>query len=207
METVLLRLLIVSVMSFAFGIQRQLSQKPVGFGTFIFVSVGSCILTSVSEYLVPDNPFIIVGGIITGVGFLGAGALVRTSDKIYGFTTAASIWVFSILGIIVGLGQYYAGIVTYVVIWAVIILDSEFEKRGVGPNQRKVIIETNRIVENKETILKVFGDYKWKLVNIETDKEKNTSKLIYFLTAPRNYVSKLNDILLKEKWVSSFQID
>jgi putative Mg2+ transporter-C (MgtC) family protein len=207
MEIILLRLLIVSAMALIFGIQRQLSQKPVGFGTFIFVSVGSCVLTVISESLAPETPFIIVGGLITGIGFLGAGALIKTSDKIFGFTTAASIWVFSILGIVIGLGQYFAGVVTYLIILVVIFIDVEFEKRGIGSSQRKVIINTNRILENKETILKIFGNYKWRLIDIETNKEKNKSELTYLVTAPRNYVSKLNDTLLKEKWVDSFKIE
>jgi len=207
MEVILLRLLVVSGMALIFGIQRQFSQKPVGFGTFVFVGVGSCVLTVISESLAPETPFIIVGGLITGIGFLGAGALIRTSDKIFGFTTAASIWVFSILGIVIGLGQYFAGAVTYLIIWVVVFIDVEFEKMGIGSHQRKVVINTNRILENKETILKIFGDYKWRLINIETHKEKNKSEMTYLITAPRNYVSKLNDTLLKEKWVDSFKIE
>jgi len=207
MEIILLRLLIVSVMALIFGIQRQFSQKPVGFGTFVFVSVGSCVLTVISESLAPETPFIIVGGLITGIGFLGAGALIKTSDKIFGFTTAASIWVFSILGIVIGLGQYFAGIVTYLIIWAVVFTDVEFEKIGIGSHQRKVVINTNKILKNKETILKIFGEYKWRLINIETHKEKNRSELTYLITAPKNYVSTLNDALLKEKWVDSFKIE
>jgi putative Mg2+ transporter-C (MgtC) family protein len=207
MEPILIQIIIIFVMSFIFGVQRLISQKPVGFGTFIFVAVGSCVLTSVSGYLVPDNPLVVVGGLITGVGFLGAGALVRTSEKTYGFTTAASIWVFSILGIIIGLEEYLIGGLTYLIIWIVIIVDAWFEKKGIGPNQRKVIIETNKLLEDKNTILKLFGNYKWRLLNIESDKEKNTSQFTYLLTAPRNYVSKLNDVLIKEKWVNSFKIE
>lgn len=207
MEIILLKLIIISLMSLAFGIQRQLSQKPVGFGTFVFVATGSCILTSIAELIMPENPLMIVGGLITGIGFLGAGALIKTSDKIYGFTTAASIWVFSILGVIIGLGEYFAGIITYSIIWIVVFIDVEFEKKGIGAHQRKIIINTNRILKDKETILKVFGNYKWRLIDIEIDKEKNRSKLSYLLTAPRNYVSLLNDTLLKEKWVDSFKIE
>jgi uncharacterized membrane protein YhiD involved in acid resistance len=180
MEIILLRLLIVSGMALIFGIQRQFSQKPVGFGTFVFVGVGSCVLTVISESLAPETPFIIVGGLI---------------------------WVFSILGIVIGLGQYFAGAVTYLIIWVVVFIDVEFEKMGIGSHQRKVVINTNRILENKETILKIFGDYKWRLINIETHKEKNKSEMTYLITAPRNYVSKLNDTLLKEKWVDSFKIE
>jgi putative Mg2+ transporter-C (MgtC) family protein len=207
MEIILLRLLIVSIMSFIFGIERQLSQKPVGFGTFIFVSIGSCALTVMSEKIMPENPLIIVGGIITGIGFLGAGALIRNSDKIFGFTTAASIWVFSILGIVIGLGQYFAGFITYLIIWGVIFIDMTFEKKGIGSHQRKIIVRTNRIMEDKKEILKIFGNHKWRLIDIETDKESKKTKVTYLLTAPRNYVSKLNDFLLMEKWVESFKIE
>lgn len=207
MEIVFLRIIIITIMSFLFGFERQLSHKPVGFGTFIFVSVGSCVLTLLSGVIYPKDPFIIVGGIITGIGFLGAGALVRTQDKIFGFTTAASIWIFAILGITIGLGYYLAGGITYIIIWIVILADRILELRGFGSHQRKITICTNKIIKNKNEIIRIFNNHKWRLLNIETDKENKRSQITYLLSAPRNYVSRLNNILLNEKWVYSFKIE
>ena len=89
--TIVIRLLAVFILSLIFGIERQRSHKPVGFGTFIFVAIGSCALAIAATIIDIDDRIIILGSIVTGIGFLGAGALIRNNDKIFGFTTAASL--------------------------------------------------------------------------------------------------------------------
>ena len=193
-------------MSFAFGLERQIHNKSAGFGTFIFVSAGSCALGTISQILSPDNMLIIVGGVITGIGFLGAGALVKSNEKIFGFTTAASIWTFSIIGICIGLGEYLVGIATYVIVWTVVACDTIFESRGIGSYQRKVIIKTNRIVDKKE-ILDIFGRNKWRLVSFELDKANDKSKIVYLVSAPRSYTNVIRDRILKKDWLESVAIE
>jgi len=203
---ILLKFLIIFVMAFLFGIERQLSNKPVGFGTFIFVAVGSCAISIVAENIMPENVLIIIGGILTGIGFLGAGALIKTTDKIAGFTTAASIWVFSILGISIGFGNYFVGTLTYLMIWIIIGVDKVFEIKGLGSYQRKVTIRTKKILK-KEEVIKIFGECMWKLINFDVDKKKNKSVMIYLITAPRNYVDTLSQVLIKSRHVESFKIE
>ena len=81
-EIIILKFTLIFLMAFLFGIERQLSHKPTGFGTFIFVAVGSCALGSMSMDISATNALTIVGGVVTGIGFLGAGALIKTTDKI-----------------------------------------------------------------------------------------------------------------------------
>src|SRR5207249_9333948 len=76
------RLVIVFLLAFGIGLERQLRRKPVGFGTFVFVSTGACALAILSVDLEDQNPLPLLGGVITGIGFLGAGALsVRTTGS------------------------------------------------------------------------------------------------------------------------------
>src|SRR3989339_687675 len=82
-EIIILKFTLIFLMAFLFGIERQLSHKPTGFGTFIFVAVGSCALGSMSMDISATNALTIVGGVVTGIGFLGAGALIKTTDKIF----------------------------------------------------------------------------------------------------------------------------
>src|SRR3989338_10867028 len=101
-----MRLALVLIGSLIFGLIRQKLHKPISFGTFTFVALGSCAL-ALTSLVVPDaNPILLLGSIVTGIGFLGAGALIRTPDKTSGFTSAASIWLFAIFRAVVGLGQY-----------------------------------------------------------------------------------------------------
>src|SRR3989338_11188985 len=104
---------IVFVMSATFGIQRQRSHKPIGFGTFIFVALGSCGLSMIAMIIEPQSPIPLLSAIVTSIGFLGAGALIRTSDKIFGFTTAAGIWLFAIIGVLVGIQNYFFALIIY----------------------------------------------------------------------------------------------
>jgi putative Mg2+ transporter-C (MgtC) family protein len=193
-------------MSLLFGIERQFSNKPAGFGTFIFVTTGACTLGAVSLILSPDNMLIIVGGVVTGIGFLGAGALIKASDKIFGFTTAASIWIFSIIGLSIGLEQYILGFITYLIVWLVIGIDKLLEYKGVGSYQRKIIIRT-KIIVKKDEIIPVFKNYKWKLLHLEIDKKKKRSTVSYLLSCPRSYIKDLKESLMKKSWIESFRIE
>jgi len=203
---ILIRFIVIFLMSFIFGIERQLSNKPIGFGTFIFVSVGACTLGVLSSTLSPDNSLAIIGGVVTGIGFLGAGALIKTTDKIFGFTTAASIWIFSIIGLTIGLGEFAIGATTYSIIWIVIIIDNFFELKGIGSYKRKVTIYTKKLV-NKEEAVSVFKKNKWRLISFEIDKNKKKSVLIYLVNTSRSYVSELREKLQEKTWVESFRVE
>jgi len=204
--SILLRFFVVFLMSLLFGIERQLSNKPIGFGTFIFVACGSCALGVLSKIIAPTNTIVIIGGVVTGIGFLGAGALIRTTDKIFGFTTAASIWIFSIVGLTIGLEEYLVGTITYSIIWAVVLFDNFLEMSGIGTYQRKIIIHTKKIVE-KDDVVDLFENHKWKLVSFEVDKTKKKSKISYFINVPRSYVNDLKERLEKKSWVEGFRIE
>src|SRR2546425_12424657 len=98
------RLVIVFLLAFGIGLERHFRRKPVGFGTFIFVSTGAAALAILAIDLEGDNPLPLLGGVITGIGFLGAGALIRANDRVFGFTTAALVWAMAALGVAAGAG-------------------------------------------------------------------------------------------------------
>jgi len=133
-----LRLLIVFSLAFGIGLERQLRRKPVGFGTFIFVSTGACALAILAVDLDDQNPLPLLGGVITGIGFLGAGALIRSNDRVFGFTTAALVWSMAALGVAAGAGLYYLVFVNYGILWAVVITDRFLESKGFGSHAKVV---------------------------------------------------------------------
>src|SRR3989338_4516536 len=111
--TILLRLGLTFILTMIFGLERQRAHKPVGFGTFTFIALGSCALAITAVDLVPENPVGLMAAVVTGIGFLGAGALIRSGDKIFGFTTSSSMWLFAIIGILLGVGEYLLGTLVY----------------------------------------------------------------------------------------------
>jgi uncharacterized membrane protein YhiD involved in acid resistance len=206
--TILLRFTITFLLSFLFGIERQKSHKPIGFGTFIFVSVGSCALAITSVILGNDNPLPLLGAIVTGIGFLGAGALIKTSDKIFGFTSAATIWIFAIFGLLIGVGEYFVGMAVYVLIWIVVLYDRNLEKRGEGSYQKKLIVVTNKIIKEKELKeLLMLCLTKYNLTVFEVDKKNSKITFQYIIEGTKEQMNKLPKILYEKPWFESCKIE
>ncbi|MBI4457506.1 MgtC/SapB family protein [Candidatus Uhrbacteria bacterium] len=118
-EEVLIRLLIITVLTMLIGMEREYRNKPAGLRTNVMVGIGSTLMTIASIKaleLFPESktvdPTRIAAQIITGIGFIGAGAILRTESKsgVVGLTTAATLWVVSGLGIAVGMGMYYEAV-------------------------------------------------------------------------------------------------
>lgn len=134
----ILRLLLVFALAFGIGLERQLRRKPVGFGTFIFVSTGAAALTILAIDIDEQNPLPLLGGVITGIGFLGAGALIRSNDRVFGFTTAALVWAMAALGVAAGAGLFFLVAIDYGIIWSVVITDRVLESKGFGSHAKVV---------------------------------------------------------------------
>ncbi|MEM1547996.1 MAG: MgtC/SapB family protein [Thermoproteota archaeon] len=87
------------------GLEREKAHKPAGLRTHMLVCLGSCLFTIVSKEFSID-PARIAAGIVTGIGFIGAGAIIAEQDKIVGITTAASLWATAAIGLTIGVGDY-----------------------------------------------------------------------------------------------------
>ena len=119
-----LRLLLSAVLAGAVGLEREISDQPAGFRTHMLVALGACLFAVVSAYSVEGlfvgdrppgvrfDPTRIAAQIVTGIGFLGAGAIIRYGMSVRGLTTAASLWVVAAIGTAVGFGGYLIGLVT-----------------------------------------------------------------------------------------------
>jgi putative Mg2+ transporter-C (MgtC) family protein len=207
--TIFLRLLLTFILSFIFGFERQKrTHKPIGFGTFIFVSMGACAIAIAGLKIAPDNPLPILGAIITGIGFLGAGALIKTTDKIMGFTSAATIWVFAIFGLLAGIGSYFEAGIIYAIIWIVFFFDGYLEVRGIGSYQKKVVILTNKIVNEKEIEgILAIGSVKFKKVTIEVNKKENYICIVYLIEGQKKDINLIPQRLYEKPWFASFKVD
>lgn len=207
LSIILLRLTLTFALSLIFGYERQRSHKPIGFGTFIFVSVGSCGL-AITATLLNENPLPLLGSVVTGIGFLGAGALIKTNEKTFGFTTAASVWLFAIFGIIIGVGQYVIGITIYLLTWVIIYFDKLFEKKGMGYYQKRLIINTNKIVEKSE-IKNIFsqGTQRHKFIGIDVDKKNNKIAITYLIEGTSEDIYKISKKLYEMDWFDSCKFE
>jgi len=104
---ILLRLVIAAVVGGIVGYERKIANKPAGIRTLMLISVGSALFTIVSVTAFANlDPSKVAAGIVTGIGFLGAGTIFRSKDTVSGLTTAASMWAVAGIGLTAGLGEY-----------------------------------------------------------------------------------------------------
>lgn len=133
---VLSKITLTVILSGLIGAERFLYHKGAGLRTHILLGVGSTLLVLTSYYVFdiykdinPGDPTRVIAAIVTGIGFLCAGTIIRAGDNVTGLTTSTSLWVVSGIGIAVGAGYWIpAVIVTFIVFWVLRGLRS-FEKK------------------------------------------------------------------------------
>ncbi len=121
------RLLLTLTLSGLIGLERQVHRRDAGLRTHILVALGSCLIMLTSIYVFDIykdtaslDPARIAAGVITGIGFLGAGAIIREPERIRGLTTAASLWVVAGIGLAVGIGFNKVAIYTTILVLIVL---------------------------------------------------------------------------------------
>jgi putative Mg2+ transporter-C (MgtC) family protein len=105
-----LRLLLAAALGAIIGYQRERANKPAGLRTHILISLGSALFTVVSIFGFGDGVDVsrVAAGVVTGIGFIGAGVIFRgmRGDHVMGLTTAASVWITAAIGLAAGVGMY-----------------------------------------------------------------------------------------------------
>ncbi len=116
------------------GIEREVSHKPAGLRTHILVCLGSTLATIISTYYYQMDPARIAAAIITGIGFVGAGAIIASGKQgVHGVTTAATIWITAAIGITIGVGAYALALFSAVLVMAVLGIASICKKKAKQP--------------------------------------------------------------------------
>ena len=126
------------------GLERQMHRRPAGLRTHILVCIGSCLIMLTSLYVFDIykavanlDPSRIASGVITGIGFLGAGAIIREREKedVKGLTTAASLWVVAGLGLAIGCGLYSASLFTTALALVALFFLARIERKALGKDE------------------------------------------------------------------------
>jgi putative Mg2+ transporter-C (MgtC) family protein len=129
---VTLRLLFAALLGGVIGYEREMAGKAAGLRTHMLVSLGAaiCLVVPVQLKFDSDDLSRIIQGLVTGIGFLGGGAILKTKDEanIEGLTTAAGIWLTAGIGVAVGLGGIGIGVICVVLAWIILTTLLQFEK-------------------------------------------------------------------------------
>src|SRR5690625_7512681 len=190
----LLRLLIAAILGLLIGLERELKRKSLGLKTILVISIVSCLLTIVSiqsAYLLPGSAFAeirmdplrLAAQIVTGVGFLGAGVILRREDDtISGLTTAAIVWGAAGVGIAIGAGFYIEAVV------------------GVG-----LLLVS---VELVPLVIIKFGFRKLKLTELQLNVTVNRrDKIDYVVEQVKKDVVQIDNIKIKDDENNQYTID
>lgn len=139
-QQVILRLILAVILGGLIGVEREIRKRSAGLRTHILVCVGAALIMLTSTYvfdiykdIANIDPARIAAGVITGIGFLGAGAIIRGGDTVHGLTTAATLWVVAAIGIAIGCGFYLAAvtstILVLIVLWVIRGIEYRFSKQ------------------------------------------------------------------------------
>ncbi|MBC7385854.1 MAG: MgtC/SapB family protein [Cryobacterium sp.] len=137
------------------GLERELKSKPAGLKTNILICLGSAIFTATSVLIsnangpggAPGDPSRVAAQIVSGIGFLGGGVIIQARGTIVGLTTAATIWVVSALGVMIGLGYHNVAVFIAAIVILILVSVSWFEDRVLG---RSIAFITEVLVDDPE---------------------------------------------------------
>ena len=183
---VLFRLVLAAMLSGAIGFEREFHGRAAGFRTHILLCIGSTLVMLTSMHIfdiysskVAADPARIAAGVITGIGFLGAGTIMHSKSAVRGLTTAASLWVVAGIGLAVGSGMYYGAIVTTLLTVITLMLFSKLEYVMIRKDWYKtIIIETKEGVDQLKAIREIITDRKSEITDFEVDKARDGVNMV-----------------------------
>lgn len=200
------RLILACILGGVVGYERESMNRPAGFRTHILVCVGAALVMITSEFILREykgltniDPTRLGAQVISGIGFLGAGTIIREGFSVRGLTTAASLWAVSCVGIAAGIGFYEGAIAATILIYLTLILLRKLENHFSLKNQYKIIyVKAQNLPGLFGEITHVFGRSDVLMKNIEfMDSGDDKNILIKFLIKlPHNLAKEIviNDL-------------
>ncbi|RUT78585.1 MgtC/SapB family protein [Ancylomarina longa] len=201
-STILFRLLFSFLIGLVVGIERERHKQPAGWRTHILICLGSTLLMLLSIYIPQTfqnfqngDPGRIAAQVVSGIGFLGAGAILKFGVNIKGLTTAASIWVIAALGLAIGAGMYMGAILgAAILLFALITLDALEKKLFPGKFIKRLNIYTTSSDVSEEDFSIILKKHKIIIRTIDLEHSFDENKINYYLTVQISEKVKLKDL-------------
>ncbi|HOF45552.1 MAG TPA: MgtC/SapB family protein [Bacteroidales bacterium] len=195
-----IKLVISFLLGSVIGIERQTRRQSAGLRTFALICIASTAAMLLSIWI-PQNylhfhngdPGRIAAQILTGIGFLGAGAIIQSRGSVYGLTTAASIWVVAIIGMCVGAGFYFpAVILTFLSLFVLLVLERLDKRRATSGEVKLLTIHFEICNPDIESIKKIL---------------KETSVYLFNFSIKKDFKNQHSSIILKVQISNRTSID
>ena len=190
------------------GIEREYRDKSAGFRTMILIAVGSCVFTLIALAIgTPEKETTrIIAAIVTGIGFLGAGVIIKDGATVGGITTAAAVWAVAALGVLAGIGEFPLLFAVTFLVLLILWIFPPFER---WLDKMHEFLEIQITIKNtdaaEDDVLDIFDELKVKIVHIRRTRQDKAERVLHIKikTTPAKR-SALSEILVNEKGILSF---
>lgn len=184
--TILFRLVLAAILSGIVGFEREFHGRSAGFRTHILLCVGSTLIMLASMHIfdiyigrAPIDPARLAAGVVTGIGFLGAGTIMRYKASVRGLTTAASLWVVTGIGLAVGTGLYFGALVTTGLAVIALMFFGRLEHAMIRKDWYKtIVIETKDGMTQLKDIRSVLAEYGSEITDFEVERSSDGAHMI-----------------------------
>lgn len=214
-----LRIGLSILFGFILGFEREITGKFAGLRTHILVCTGACVFTILSIYAFKmqnvagfsgvNDPARIAAQIITGIGFIGAGTVMRSGTNILGITTAATLWICAAVGMACGTGEYMLAATATISTMAVLILIRIFEKKVIGQrvaHYRLVEIKLSTSIKNFEQISAIIEKNFSKITKIEKKVLNSTDLKINMKVMANKSICTINETFAHLDCINSLEV-
>lgn len=216
------RLVLSMLLGMVVGAERKRKGQVAGIRTFALISMGACLAMLLSIYvpqvylgLKNGDPGRIAAQVITGIGFIGGGAMIHMKGSVKGLTTAAGIWMTAIIGMAVGIGMYLCSIGATLLILLTLVSFEHYEKRRKLGQETKVIsLTVDGILDSIDEYKKVLksADVHLSTFYVEYDYDKGVTELNFVVLAHAYtnlmpLLSEISAVKATKKLTLSSQLD
>lgn len=202
---VIIRIILSCILGGLIGLERESLNKSAGFRTHILVCVGSALIMIVSQDMyyayqgsVSPDPGRIAAQVVSGIGFLGAGTIMREGVTVKGLTTAASLWVVAGVGLAVGAGFYFPALITTGVVFLTLIYLGKVERLMSGNiNTNTFIVIAEDAPEQIGRVSSILGEYKISILNLQINRRKENGTIILRIETRGRPSINMNEVVFK----------
>lgn len=202
----LTKLLVALLIGAIIGAEREYRTKSAGFRTVILITVGSTLFTIISNVM--SNDARVASNIVTGIGFLGAGAIFKEGANIKGLTTATTIWISAAIGMAIGVGQYDFAFVAVGIVMVVLLgfswLPHMIERINTEQMYKITIVDIDP--DNLDEMKRVFRSCGLQSKCIKHKKFNNEMHLIYAVKGSKKQHLQVIEKLFKHEKIATFEV-
>jgi putative Mg2+ transporter-C (MgtC) family protein len=180
---IILRLGIAAVLGMLVGFERERQNQPAGLRTHTILAIGSCLAMTISINLAfqftpqgfTGDPARLAAQVVSGIGFLGAGAILRYGTSVKGLTTATSLWTIAIVGMAVGAGHYIASLATTAMLLIILVLLNVLEKKWIHSYETiNILVTAHSNPALVEDLLALFKKMNKKVLSVSVENDLAT---------------------------------